>query len=74
MMKPFTVSYDSRSGFDYDESFRTLREAIRYYNTLKSVPFRSLTYDTSEHGTRTLLTSKGENNLRRYGFLPCDYN
>ena len=75
MKKDFAVNYDSRDGFDYDECFQTLREAMHFYNNLSdSVPYKNLTYDDDRRGTLTLLTSNGENNLRKYGFLPCDYN
>lgn len=74
MTLPFTVNYGIPCGYDYDESFRSLREAMHRYNCLVSVPFKSLTYDRSDLGTVTLLNSKGTDNLRRYGFLPCDYN
>lgn len=73
MSLPFAVNYDTHSGYDYDECFSTLREAMRRYESLRSVPYKNLTFDTYEHGTLTLLTSKGENNLEKYGFYPCDY-
>lgn len=74
MALPFTVNYDTSSGLDYDESFSTLRAAMHRYNSLGSVPYKSLTYDRKDLGTVTLLDSTGTNNFRKYGFLPCDYN
>jgi len=74
MIKDFTVNYDTDRGYDYDETFRTLREAMRRYNKLTGLPYKDLTCDDTERGTLTLLTSTGTNNLARYGFLPCDYN
>ena len=73
MSKDFAVNYDDSHGFDYDEVFDTLREAMYRYNRIIA-PYKDLTFDHPEKGTVTLLNSKGDNNLRRFGFLPCDYN
>lgn len=73
MILGYTVNWDTDRGLDYDESYQTLREARRRYDALENVPYKSLTYDDTERGTMTLLNSKGVDNLRRYGFLPCDW-
>ena len=69
----FTVFYDNSNGIDWDETFDSLRRAIRFYNDLPaSVPYKSLVMTDYEHGDRTLLNSKGTNNLSKY-FCLYDY-
>ena len=73
----FFVDYDTSDGYDHEEVFSTLAGAVRFYNEIKisdRVYYKKLSTDTYSDGTLTLLNSKGENNLRKYGFLPCDYN
>lgn len=71
-MKTFTVNYDSHNGYDYDESFDSLRAAYRRYNELTNVPYKSLTFDDRKLGTVTLLNSKGTDNISKY-FCLFDY-
>ena len=73
MIKGYSVIWDTKHGWDMDESFDTLREAFARYSTLEA-PYKELAYDDTHEGTRTLLNSKGTDNLSRYGFLPCDWD
>ena len=73
MIISYTVNWDG-SHRDYEETFPTLREAMKKYNSLENVPYKDLTYDDTKRGTLTLLTSDGIDNLRNHGFLPCDYD
>lgn len=73
MKKPFTVNYDTSRGDDFEESFSTLRQAMSYYYRLSWVAYKNLTFDDDKRGTLTLLTSCGDDNLKTYGFYPCDY-
>lgn len=69
----FTVFFDTDNGFDWDESFSSLLPAWRYYHSLRSVPFKKLVMTDSENGDRTVLSSKGVDNVDRYG-LRCYVN
>ena len=63
----YTVFWDNSNGTDWDESFSRLSDAMRKYNALPaSVPFKSLVMTDKVHGDRTVLNSKGENNLSKF--------
>lgn len=68
----FTVFYDNSSGIDWDESFDSLRRAIKFYNNLPaSVPYKKLLM-TDRNGDHDLLDSKGTDNLSKH-FCLNDY-
>lgn len=62
----FTVFWDNTDGTDWDESFDHALAALNKYKKLHA-PYKTLVITDRENGDRTLLTSKGENNIDRYG-------
>ena len=62
----FTVFYDTPHGYDWDESFDILVRAYRFYMKVDA-PFKKLVMTDREHGDRTILSSKGEDNIDALG-------
>lgn len=61
----FTVFWDNSDGTDWDESFDSSLAALACYKRVQA-PYKSLVITDRENGDRTLLDSKGTNNIDRY--------
>ena len=62
----FTVFWDNSDGTDWDKSFDYPLEALNFYKQLQA-PYKDLVMTDLANGDRTLLTSKCENNIDKYG-------
>ena len=62
----YTVFWDTRSGYDLDESYTSPLPAFRRYLRLDA-PYKKIVVTDRVNGDRTLLTSSGTDNLDRYG-------
>ena len=61
----YTVFWDNSNGTDDDFTTIWPLEAFGKYHTLKA-PYKRLVMTDREHGDRTLLSSRGEDNMDKY--------
>ena len=61
----FTVFWDNSNGTDWDESFSSPLTALARYKSCHG-SYKSLVMTDKVNGDRTLLDSKGTNNIDRY--------
>jgi hypothetical protein len=60
MIRYYTVNYDTPRGGDYEETFRTYYDAVKFYDSLHSAVYKSLKAYDDKTGDVLITNEKKE--------------